>query len=73
MLWQMEGKPQTDYVMDFEDVAEDQWYTETVRWAVSEKIMAGNGDGTFGPNSPITWEQLATPSSAATLRTKGMM
>ena len=60
VLWQMEGKPQTDYVMDFEDVAEGQWYTETVRWAVSEKIMAGNGDGTFGPNSPITWEQLAT-------------
>lgn len=59
VLWQMEGRPQTDYAMDFDDVAEGQWYTETVRWAVSEDIMAGNGDGTFGPNNPITWEQLA--------------
>lgn len=59
VLWQLEGKPQTDYAMDFDDVAEGQWYTETVRWAVSEKVMEGNGDGTFGPNNPITWEQLA--------------
>lgn len=58
--WQMENKPQVDFVMNFEDVADGQWYNETVRWTVSEKIMEGNGDGTFGPNGPIKWEQLTT-------------
>ena len=59
VLWKLENKPQVSYQLNFEDVAEGQWFTEMVRWAVSKKIMAGNGDGTFGPNSPITREQLA--------------
>lgn len=59
VLWKLENRPQVSYQLNFEDVAEGQWFTEVVRWAVSKKIMTGNGDGTFGPNSPITREQLA--------------
>ncbi len=59
VLWKLENRPQVSYQLNFDDVAEGEWFTEMVRWAVSKKIMAGNGDGTFGPNSPITREQLA--------------
>ena len=30
-----------------------------VRWATSQGIVGGYGNGTFGPNDPITREQLA--------------
>ena len=35
------------------------WYTEAVRWATSQGIVGGYGNGTFGPNENITREQLA--------------
>ena len=59
VLWRMENEPQVNYDMGFEDVADGQWYTEVIRWAVSEKIMEGHSDVAFGPNDPITREQLA--------------
>ena len=59
VLWKLENRPQVSYQLDFEDVADGQWFTETIRWAVSQNIMAGMGDGTFGPNDPVTREQLA--------------
>ena len=59
VLWKLENRPQVSYQLNFDDVAEGQWFTEMVRWAVSKKIMAGNGDGTFGPNDPVSREQLA--------------
>ena len=60
ILWRLEGKPQVNYLMDFEDVAAESWYTEAVRWAAAEGIMGGYGDGRFGTNDAITREQLAT-------------
>jgi len=36
------------------------WYTEAVRWAASEGIITGYGNGNFGPNDSITREQMAT-------------
>ena len=58
ILWRLEGKPIVNYLMQFKDVAADMWYTEAIRWAASEKIVEGYGD-TFGPNDPITREQMA--------------
>lgn len=46
--------------LNFEDVSGDAWYTETVRWAASEGVVNGYGNGKFGPNDPVTREQLAT-------------
>ncbi|MBQ1976318.1 MAG: S-layer homology domain-containing protein, partial [Clostridia bacterium] len=59
ILWRIEGCPVVNYAMDFEDVAAEQWYTEAIRWAASEKIVEGYGDGRFGTDDPITREQLA--------------
>ena len=43
----------------FTDVDPDAWYSTAVSWAVSEGIVSGYGDGCFGPNDPVTREQLA--------------
>lgn len=59
VLWRQENEPKADHEINFNDVTEGQWFTEPVRWAVSEEIMEGYGGGAFGPNDPITWEQLA--------------
>ena len=59
ILWRLEGKPQVNYLMDFEDVAADSWYIEAVRWAASENIVGGYGNRKFGTNDPITREQMA--------------
>ena len=60
ILWRLEGSPIVNYAMDFEDVTADQWYTEAIRWAASEKIVEGYGDGKFGTNDAITREQMVT-------------
>ena len=59
ILWRLEGSPVVNYAMDFADVEEGQWYTEAIRWAASEGIVTGYGDGTFGTNDSITREQFA--------------
>ena len=58
ILWRMAGGPVVNYAMDFADVPQDQWYSEAIRWAVSEGIASGYGN-TFGTHDPITREQLA--------------
>ena len=60
ILWRLEGEPVVNYLMQFEDVAAETWYTEAVRWAASEGIVEGYSNTSFGPNDPITREQLAT-------------
>ena len=41
------------------DVSGDAAYAQAVAWAAQNGIAAGNGDGTFAPNAPVTREQLA--------------
>lgn len=60
ILWRLEGSPVVDYAMTFTDVDSSTWYTEAVRWAASEGIITGYGNGNFGPNDSITREQMAT-------------
>jgi len=43
----------------FSDVPEGTWYTDAVKWAAANNIVNGYGDGKFGPNDPVTKEQLA--------------
>ena len=59
ILWRLEGSPVVNYAMNFADVEEGQWYTEAIRWAASEGIVTGYGDGAFGTNDSITREQFA--------------
>jgi hypothetical protein len=59
ILFNKEGRPVVNYLLDFSDVAGEAWYTEAIRWATNQGIVGGYGNGTFGPNDPITREQLA--------------
>ena len=59
ILFNREGRPGSDYLLDFSDVAGGAWYAEAVRWAAGQGIVGGYGNGTFRPNDPITREQLA--------------
>lgn len=58
MLWRLNGSPVVNYALDFADVKEGAWYTEAVRWAKSEGVAGGYGNGKFGPNDTLTREQM---------------
>ena len=60
ILWRMEGSPVVNYFMQFEDVLQEQWYTEAIRWAASTGIVNGYSNTKFGVNDSITREQMAT-------------
>lgn len=59
ILFNKEGRPGVNYLLQFSDVPGEVWYTEAVRWAAAMGIVDGYGNGKFGPNDPITREQLA--------------
>ena len=59
ILWRMAGSPVVNYAMNYTDVTQGQWYSEAIRWAASEGIVGGYGNGLFGTNDPITREQFA--------------
>lgn len=59
ILFRLEGSVPVNYLMQYDDVPADTWYTEAVRWATSEGIVSGYGNGKYGPNDPITREQFA--------------
>lgn len=59
MLYNLEKRPTVTAVTSFKDVANDSWYANAVRWAVSNHIVAGYDNNTFGPEDPVTREQMA--------------
>lgn len=56
ILFNKAGRPVVNYLLPYEDVETDAWYTEAVRWAASQGIASGSSH--FNPNAPITREQL---------------
>ena len=60
VLYRIENEPVTGKADMFGDVSGGQWYTKAVAWAAENGIVNGYSNGNFGPNDPITREQLAT-------------
>ncbi len=58
VLWRMEGEPAAAG-SPFSDVKPDAYFAEAAAWAAENKIAEGYGDGKFGPNDPVTRQQLA--------------
>ncbi len=58
VLHRMEAEP-TATGENFSDVAADRYYAMPVAWASSMGIVNGYGNSKFGPDDPITREQLA--------------
>ena len=59
-LWRAAGAPVVNYAMDLSDVAEDVYYAEAVRWALSEGITTGTGESSFSPDATCTRAQAVT-------------
>lgn len=57
MLWRMEGEPKAES-SSFTDLTQD-WYIPAVNWAAAKGIVNGYSESSFGPEDPITREQLA--------------
>ena len=56
-LWRAVGSPVVNYAMNMSDVPEGSYYTEAVRWALSEGIVTGTTENTFSPDSECTRAQ----------------
>ncbi len=60
MLHNMENKPYVAGTSKFSDVKNTkEYYYVAVKWAAKNNIVSGYSNGKFGPNDPITREQLA--------------
>ncbi len=59
MLYNREGRPAVSGGTPFGDVEDGAWYADAVNWAVQTGVAQGYDNGNFGPDDPITREQLA--------------
>lgn len=60
VLYNLAEKPQVPEALAFADVAEDAWYRDAVAWAAAEGVVNGLSETGFGPERPMTRQELAT-------------
>ena len=63
VLYRLAGSPSLENEnlgYPFADVPGDSWYADGVYWARLNGVVSGYSDSNFGPNDPLTREQLAT-------------
>ena len=58
VLHRLEGAPSAGDA-PFSDVPSGAYYRDAAAWAAGQGIVEGYGDGRFGPEDPVTREQLA--------------
>ena len=58
ILYNLEEKHESSAV-PFADVEANAWYADAVSWAADAEIVQGYGPDRFGPENPVTREQLA--------------
>lgn len=59
ILYRLEGEPYVSGDCSFEDVKAGSYYENAIIWAEANGIVSGYGNGNFGPDDPITREQMA--------------
>ena len=59
ILYRAAGSPAVSGGSAFQDVADTAYYADAAVWASANGIVTGYADGTFGPDDPITRQQLA--------------
>lgn len=58
VLYRIEGTPAVTGEDAFTDTAGGAWYSDAVLWVSLRELMGGYGNGRFGPNDPVTREQM---------------
>ena len=58
ILWRMEGSLAPKGENSFTDVEAGRWYADAITWTTENGIFAGYSMDKFGPDDPITREQL---------------
>ena len=59
ILYRLAGSPEAPSRSPFQDVDPNQYYADPIAWAAWNGIVTGKTATTFGPNDPITREQMA--------------
>jgi len=59
ILYNRAGAPAVTGGSPFDDVDGTAWFAEAVAWAAEQGVVEGYGGGRFGPDDPVTREQLA--------------
>ena len=59
ILYRLDGQPAVNRECPFTDVKPGSYYENAVTWATEHGIVGGYGSGMFGPDDPITREQMA--------------
>lgn len=60
VLYRIEGTPAVTGTDAFTDTPDGAWYNDAVLWASQQELIGGYGGGLFGPNDPVTREQMTT-------------
>ena len=59
-IYNREGLPETKAKNTFTDVKKDSYYETAIAWATDIGIVSGYDDKHYGPDDPITREQMGT-------------
>ena len=60
VLYRIEGTPAVTGADAFTDTPDGAWYSDAVLWASQQHLISGYGGGLFGPNDPVSREQMTT-------------
>lgn len=58
VLYRIEGSPAVSGTDSFTDTVPGAYYSSAILWASRQELMGGYGNGLFGPNNPVTREQM---------------
>lgn len=59
ILYSLADKPAVSGSVNFSDVSPNAYYAKAIQWASQEGVIKGLGNNRFGPESPVSREQLA--------------
>lgn len=60
IIYRMHGAPETAFEARFPDVSNGVFYSIPITWANTYGVIKGYDNGTFGPENPISRQELAT-------------
>ena len=58
VLYRIEGTPAVTGMDVFTDTLDGAWYSDAVLWASQRDLISGYGGGLFGPDDPVSREQM---------------